>query len=127
MYWMLFAVHGLTVKGPVPIGATSGHVSGWAAASPVEKMCCGTMPTWSAKLKKYVVATDEKVIVIWLPLAVTLCRPALVHNEYRSSAGTFFMRLNVYATSAALKGCPSLHCTPSRIVKTIDFLSSDHL
>ena len=32
---MLFAVHGLTVNGPVPIGCGSGQVSGCAAASPV--------------------------------------------------------------------------------------------
>ncbi len=30
------------------------------------------------------------------------------------------------ATSAALNGCPSFHFTPSRMVKTIDFLSALH-
>ena len=32
----------------------------------------------------------------------------------------FFIRLNVKATSSAVIGCPSLHFTPSRMVKTIE-------
>src|SRR5215475_7396464 len=109
VYWMLFGVHGLTMNGPVPTGFGSAHVSGCAAASPVEKMCCGTMPTWSAKLKKYDEAGLANVIVTWLPLAVTLWRPAPVHSAYRSVAGTCFIRLNVNATSSALNAWPSFH------------------
>src|SRR5215468_8290940 len=80
VYWMLFGVHGLTMKGPVPTGAVFSQVSGCAAASPVEKMCLGTIMTWWAKLKKYVAAGLSKVIVTLLPFAVTLCRPAAVHS-----------------------------------------------
>src|SRR5215475_5802598 len=94
-YWMLFGAHGLTMNGPVPTGLVSAQVSGWAAASPVLKMCWGTMPTWFAKLKKYGAAGLAKVIVTLLPVAVTLCSPAPVHNAYKSVAGTCFIRLNV--------------------------------
>src|SRR5882724_889571 len=78
-YSMLLGPHVPIRNGPVPIGLVSGQVSGCAAASPVEKMCLGTMPTWSAKLKKYVFAACLKVIVTLLPAAVTLVRPAPVH------------------------------------------------
>src|SRR5689334_12474132 len=101
-YWMLLGAHGLTVNGPVPTGAGSAQVSGCAAASPVLKMCLGTMPTWLAKLKKYGSAAWSNVIVTWLPAAVTDCSPAPVHSAYRSVAGACFMRLNVNATSSAL-------------------------
>src|SRR5262245_9425141 len=124
---MLFGEHGLTVNGPVPTGLGSAQVSGCAAASPVSKMCLGTMPTWLAKLKKYGSAAALNVIVTWLPLAVTLCRPAPVHSAYRSVAGTRFIRLKVNATSSALNAWPSFHFTPSRMVKTMDVLSSLHL
>src|SRR5215475_6772878 len=124
---MLFGEHGLTMNGPVPTGLGSAHVSGCAAASPVEKMCCGTMPTWLAKLKKYVAAGLSKVIVTLLPLAVTLCSPAPVHSAYRSVAGADFIRLNVNATSSAENGWPSLHFTPSRMVNTTDVLFASHL
>src|SRR6476646_9695666 len=90
-------------------------------------MCLGTIGTWLAKLKKYGVATSANCSVTWLPLAATLCRPAPVHSAYRSVAGVCFMRLKVNTTSSAEKGWPSLHFTPSRIVKTIDFLSAPHL
>src|SRR6266550_1813341 len=123
---MLFGEHGSTVNGPVPTGFGSSQVSGWAAPAPVEKMCFGTMPTWLAKLKKYGPAGWLNLIVTCLPLAVTLVSPAPVHSAYRSVDGTFFIRLNVYSTSAALNGCPSFHVTPSRTVKTIDFLSGVH-
>src|SRR5215471_15445421 len=81
VYWMLLGVHGSTLNGPVPTGFGSSQVSGWAAASPLPKMCCGTMPTWLAKLKKYELAGLPKVIVTLLPSAVTLCRPAPLHSE----------------------------------------------
>src|SRR5262245_2993088 len=123
---MLFAEHGSILYGPVPTGVGSSQVSGWAAAAPVEKMCLGTMPTWLAKLKKYGPAAWLNVIVTCLPLAVTLVRPAPVHSEYRSVAGTRFIRLKVNATSSALNGCPSFHFTPSRTVKTMDFLPGPH-
>src|ERR1051326_2498313 len=125
-YWMLFGEHGLTMNGPVPTGFGSAQVSGCTAASPVEKMCLGTMPTWSAKLKKYTPAGCAKVMVTWLPLAATLCRPAPVHRAYRSVAGACFIRLKVNATSSAENGWPSFHFTPSRMVNTIDFLSALH-
>src|ERR1051326_7404474 len=121
---MLFGLHGSTLNGPVPTGSGSAQVSGWAAASPALKMCFGTMPTWSAKLKKYVWAGLANVIVTLLPAAATDCRPAPVHSEYRSTDGVDFIRLNVNATSSALNGWPSFHLTPSRIVNTIDFLSA---
>jgi hypothetical protein len=35
--------------------------------------------------------------------------------------------LKVNATSAAVKGWPSLHFTPLRTVKVIDFLSADQV
>src|SRR4051812_759533 len=79
-YWMLLAEQGSTVYGPVPTGFTSGQVSGCWAASPVEKMCFGTMPTWLAKLKKYGPAGWAKLIVTLSPAAVTLFRPAPVHS-----------------------------------------------
>src|SRR5215471_17280125 len=106
---MLLGEHGSTLNGPVPTGFGSSQVSGWAAASPVEKTCFGTMPTWLAKLKKYGWAASLNTMVTWLPFAVTLCRPAPVHSAYRSIAGVAFMRLNVKATSSALNGVPSLH------------------
>ena len=89
-------------------------------------MCLGTMPTWLAKLKKYGPAGLANVSVTLLPLAVTLCRPAPLHSEYRSVAGVCFIRLNVKTTSSAVIGWPSLHFTPSRMVKSMDFLSAPH-
>src|SRR5674476_387988 len=47
-----------------------------------------------------------------------------VQRAQRSSAGCFFIRLKVKATSAAVIGLPSLHFTLSRIVNTTDFLSA---
>src|SRR5215813_1139225 len=84
------------------------------------------MPTWFAKLKKYAPAGLAKVIVTLLPVAVTLCSPAPLHSEYRSVDGTRFIRLKVNATSAAVNGLPSFHVTPSRMVKSICFLSELH-
>src|SRR5436305_2175469 len=124
---MLFGVHGFTMNGPVPTGFGSFQVSGAFAASPVDQMCLGTMPTWFAKLKKYGCALSLNVIVTWLPLDVTLCSPAPVHSEYRSVAGVCFIRLNVNTTSSALNGCPSFHFTLSRMVNVMDFLPSPHL
>src|SRR5689334_24694545 len=124
---MLFGLHGLTLNGPVPTGSGSAQVSGCAAASPVENTCSGTMPTWLAKLKKYGSAGLSNVIVTWLALAVTLCSPAAVHSAYASVDGTRFIRLKVNATSWALNGWPSFHFTPSRTVKTIDFLPGPQL
>src|SRR5436190_17415451 len=124
---MLFDEHGSTLNGPVPTGFGSSHVSGFFAASPVDQMCLGTMPTWLAKLKKYGPAALANCSVTLLPLAVTLCRPAPVHSEYRSVAGVCFMRLNVKTTSSAVSGWPSLQVTPSRTVKVTLFLSSLHL
>src|SRR5262247_2027718 len=89
-------------------------------------MCCGTMGTWLAKLKKYAPAGLAKVIVTLFPDAVTLCSPAPLQSEYRSVDGTRFIRLKVKATSAAENGWPSFHLTPSRMVKSICFLSALH-
>src|SRR3954465_4480729 len=44
-----------------------------------------------------------------------------------SRAGYCFSRLKVNSTSEALIGWPSLHLTPSRIVKVRVLLSADHL
>ncbi len=45
----------------------------------------------------------------------------------RSRAGYFFIRLKVYATSAAVSGVPSLHLTPGRIVNVSDLLPAPQL
>ena len=50
-----------------------------------------------------------------LPCCVTL--ESTDQTELRSSAGNFFIRLNVNATSAAVNGLPSLNFTPLRMVK----------
>ena len=55
-----------------------------------------------------------KVITTLLPCWVTL--DSTDQTEFRSSAGNFFIRLKVNATSAAVIGVPSLHLTPLRIV-----------
>src|SRR2546421_5605632 len=123
---MLFGVHGSTLNGPVPTGFGFSHVSGFAAASPADQMCFGTIITWLAKLKKYAPAGLANVSVTLLPLALTLCRPAPVHSEYRSVAGVCLSRLKVKTTSSALNACPSLHFTPSRMVKVMVFLSAPH-
>src|SRR5215510_12764047 len=114
---MLFGLQGLTVYGPVPTGCGSANVSG----------CTGTMPTRLAKYQKYGCAVLANCMVTWLPVAVTLCSPAPVQSEYRSVAGTRFIRSNVNATSCALNGCPSFHFTPDRMLKVIDFLSAPHV
>src|SRR5256714_4807908 len=90
-------------------------------------MCLGPSPAWAAKVEKYGGATAVKARVAWLPLALTLCRPAPLHREYRSTAGVCFIRLNVNTTSSAENGWPSLQVTPSRMVKVTLFLSSLHL
>jgi hypothetical protein len=59
-----------------------------------------------------------------LPVDVTVCRP-VDQTALISSAGYCLRRLNVNSTSAALIGCPSLHFTPSRIVKVSVLLSAD--
>src|SRR5215469_4056731 len=124
---MLFGLHGLTVYGPVPTGCGSANVSGCTAALPVDQMCWGTMPTKFAKYQKYGCAVLSNCMLTWLPVAVTLCSPAPVHSEYRSVAGTRFIKLNVNATSCALNGCPSFHFTPDRMLNVIDFLSGPHV
>ena len=83
------------MNGPVPTGFGFAQVAGLAAASPVDQMCLGTMPTWFAKLKKYGSAGALNFSVTLSPAAVTLVRPAPVHSEYRSRAGCCFIRLNV--------------------------------
>ena len=44
----------------------------------------------------------------------------------RSSAGCCFISWNVYTTSSAVIGWPSVHFTPLRIVNVIDLLSDAH-
>src|SRR3954451_13860682 len=127
VYWMLFGLHGLTSKGPVPTGFWSAQVSGCFAAAPVLQMCLGTMPIWSAKVKKYGCGALSNDIVTVLPDAVTLFSPAPFQREYTSVPGNSLSVSKVKTTSSGVNGWPSLHVTPERIVKTIDFLSALHL
>src|SRR6478672_13839689 len=65
----------------------------------------------------------------WLePLVATLVSgpPSAFQIALRSIALSFFIALNVYATSCALNGWPSLHLAPSRIVKVSVLKLLDH-
>ena len=52
--------------------------------------------------------------------------PAAFQIALRSIALSRFIALNVYATSAAVKGLPSLHVAPLRIVKVSVLKPFDH-
>src|SRR3954471_6383245 len=61
----------------------------------------------------------------WLvPFCVT--SESTDHTAFRSSASCCFMYWKVNTTSAAVRGCPSVHFTPSRIVNVSVLLSFDH-
>ena len=61
----------------------------------------------------------------WLePDWVTLDSTA--QSPVRSRAGYFLIRLNVYTTSAAVIGVPSLNLTPLRMVKVSVVLPDPH-
>ena len=59
------------------------------------------------------------------PVWVTL--DSTDHTPVRSMAGYFLIRLNVYATSAAVSGVPSVNLTPWRMVKTRDMSPAPHV
>ena len=57
------------------------------------------------------------------------CRATLLstdQSEFRSRAGNFFSRLKVKSTSFALKGWPSDHLTPLRMVNVRVLSLLDH-
>ena len=70
--------------------------------------------------------TDEKIFIgkgeqpAWLTLDST------DHTPGRSRAGYFFIKLNVYTTSAAVIGVPSFHLTFLRMVNVSELLPAPH-
>ena len=60
-----------------------------------------------------------------VPVWVTLDRTD--QTPGRSRAGYFLSRLNVYATSLAVSGVPSLNLTPERIVNVSDLSPAPQL
>ena len=64
------------------------------------------------------------IVTVLALVAVTL--DSTDQTPVRSRAGTFFSRLNVYATSFAVSGVPSLNLTPDRMVNVSDLFPSPH-
>ena len=62
---------------------------------------------------------------IWLEAGIATLL-STDQSEFRSRAGYFFSRLKVNSTSFALKGCPSDHLTPLRIVNVSVLSLLDH-
>ena len=77
--------------------------------------CWGTIGTWAIVAAK---GTFGALNVSVTSLPVDETADTCCHTPLLSRAGNFFSRLKVNTTSLAVKGLPSLHLTPWRIVKT---------
>jgi hypothetical protein len=98
------------VYGPVTTGFGFVNFTGSAI---FDQTCSGTIVTPAMTPAKGTLAfLKVKVTVSPDPETPEIC----AHTPLLSRAGYFLSRLNVKTTSAAVKGLPSLHLTPCRIV-----------
>ena len=76
-------------------------------------MCCGTI--WVCRMENWLATSD--VAKVSIAVAGAGRGDADRHRgAVHVSAGCVLIMLNVYATSAAVNGFPSLHLTPDRTV-----------
>lgn len=102
-------VNVFSLYGPEPTGVRLGQVSGFLTLS---QMCLGTMYCWMI-LFWLTYCESSKVRTTFLPCAST--PPHAMPSAL--SAGCFFSRLKVNATSSAVSGLPSAHLALSFRVK----------
>src|SRR5437660_11518177 len=83
-------------------------------------MCCETM-VWLSSLSRFWKFGSGKVKVTEFASEVTVWKS----TPSRFSAGSCFIRLKLYTTSAGVNGTPSVHLTPLRICAVNVLLSFD--
>src|SRR5205809_7842727 len=119
---MFCPVQALIVNGPVPTGSLTTCAAGSLNA---DQICWGTLAVCPAIWQKFGTAD-------WLKVKATLSSPCWLtlwmtcQSDCRSASGCCFNSAKLNTTSAAVKGCPSVHFTPERMVNVSVLLSVLH-